>query len=73
MCVFLYFKEEMVGENGRDFSLLGCILLAGMIHPTLMQWYPVVCPHCPRYHGRAAAESERWSSNPATQERVAPG
>lgn len=77
--LFIYFKEETDGEEreGRTgetlSSLLGCVLFAGMIHPTPMQWYPVVCTHCATHHGRAAAEPGGCSSNPAALERVAPG
>ena len=53
-----------MGKTEETFSsLLGCILLAGMIHPTSMQWYPVVCTHYASHHGRAAAEPGRCSSN----------
>ena len=45
----------MRGKRERLSPLLGCILLAGMIHPTPMQWYPVVCTRA-SHHGRAAAE-----------------
>ena len=55
--LFIYFKEEMDGEEHEGktqetlFSFLGCVLLAGMIYPTPMQWYPVVRTHCASRHG----------------------
>lgn len=50
-CVHLliYFKGETDGEECKEktgetlSSLLGYVLSAGMIHPTPMQWHPVVC------------------------------
>lgn len=53
-------------------SLLGCVLLAGVIYLTPMQWYPVLCTHCASHPGRGAAEPGGCSSNPAALERVAP-